>query len=69
VRYGGFGYALVDPAGGRAKIGRAGGPAEAVANIGCDERHCYVASITRGGNPCGAADAPEAGTLEITAIP
>jgi hypothetical protein len=69
VRYGGLSYAIVEPKASRAKTGRAGRAAEAIADAGCVEEKCYVAALTRGADPCGAADSADAGTLEMFAFP
>jgi hypothetical protein len=69
VRFGGISYAIVGPKAGRARLGRAGRPAEAVADAGCVGTKCYVAALTRGPDPCAAADSPAAGTLEMFSLP
>jgi hypothetical protein len=69
VRRGGLGFAEVDPAGGRAAVGRVARPAETIAEAGCGETRCYAVALTRGGDPCGAADGPESGRLELVAYP
>jgi hypothetical protein len=69
VKRGGIGYAEVDPASGRARAGRVGRPAETIAPAGCDGTKCYAVALTRGAEPCGAVDAPDAGRLEVIAYP
>jgi hypothetical protein len=69
VKRGGLGYAEVDPSGGRAKVGRVARPAETLVEAGCGESRCYAVALTRGSDPCGAADGPESGRLELVAYP
>jgi hypothetical protein len=69
VRHGGVGFAEVDPKSGRARVGRAGTPAEAVTSAGCDGAKCYAAVVTRGTDPCGPADGREAGRLAVIPYP
>jgi hypothetical protein len=69
VRYGGLSYAIVEPKASRAKTGHAGRAAEAIADAGCVDGKCYVAALTRGADPCGAADSADAGTLEMFVFP
>jgi len=69
VKRGGLGFAEVDPAGGRAKVGRIARPAETIAEAGCGESQCYAVALTRGSDPCGASDGPESGRLELVAYP
>jgi hypothetical protein len=69
VRHGGLGFAVVDPGQGRARVGHTGPPSDAIVEAGCDAQKCYAVALTRGGDPCGPADGPEAGKLEIIAYP
>jgi hypothetical protein len=47
VRHGGITYAVIEPKATRARIGRAGRPAEAIADAGCVDGKCFVAAVTR----------------------
>ena len=69
VRWGGLGFAVVDPAGGHARVGHTGPSGDTIAEVGCDALKCYAAVLTRGSDPCGPADSPEAGKLEIVSYP
>jgi hypothetical protein len=71
VRYGGLGFAEIDPtkARARARVGRAGTPADALVEAGCDGEHCFAAALTRGSDPCGPADSATAGRLEVVSYP
>ena len=67
VRWGGLGFAVVDAGG--ARVQHIGRPGDSIAEAGCDARKCYAVVLTRGTDPCGPADGPEAGKLEIVAYP
>jgi hypothetical protein len=69
VKRGGVGYAEVDPVTGKARVGRVARPAETIAPAGCDEAKCYAVALTRGSDPCGPSDGPEAGRLDVIAYP
>jgi hypothetical protein len=69
VRRGGLGFAVVDPATGRAVVGRLARPAETIVPAGCDATRCYAVALTRGSDPCGPSDGPESGRLEVIAYP
>jgi hypothetical protein len=69
VKRGGIGYAEVDPASGRARVGRVARAAETIVPAGCDANRCYAVALTRGADPCGPSDGPESGRLEVIAYP
>jgi hypothetical protein len=69
VRWGGLGFAVADPGGARVRVEHAGSPGDTIAEAGCDKEKCYAALLTRGDEPCGPADGPQAGRAEIIAYP
>jgi hypothetical protein len=69
VRWGGLGFAVVDPGGAHVRVGHAGPSGDSIAEAGCDADKCYAVALTRGSDPCGPADGPDVGKLEIIAYP
>jgi hypothetical protein len=69
VRRGGIGYAEVDGRTGRARVAKIARAAETIVGAGCDGPRCYAIAVTRGSDPCGPADALDAGRLEMIAYP
>jgi hypothetical protein len=69
VRWGGLGFAVVDPGGARVRVGHAGSPSDTIAEAGCEAEKCYAVGLTRGSDPCGPPDGPEAGKVEIITYP
>jgi hypothetical protein len=69
VRWGGLGFAVVDPGGARVRVEHAGSPADTIVEAGCSKEKCYAVALTRGAEPCGPADGPGAGKAEIVAYP
>jgi len=69
VRHGGIGFAEVEPGAGHVRVTRLSRPFDAIAGAGCDEKKCYAVALTRGADPCGPADGPDTGRLEVIVYP